>query len=128
MRGMFTLITRAANPVMRQIHNSGDNAFRMPLFLPKEKELEWLRPGLTDEEIGQLLTYEMPSDQIVYDAVFSIRGRTPRPDGLPKNAPFPYPNLPALGESGGTLPGKDGGTPLEEGGAPPRGRSDGTLF
>jgi hypothetical protein len=81
----------------------------MPLFLPKEKELEWLRPDLTDEEIGRLLTYEMPSDQIVYDAVFSIRGRTPRPDGLPKNAPFPYPNLPALGENGGTPPGDDGG-------------------
>ncbi|HTR31584.1 MAG TPA: SOS response-associated peptidase family protein, partial [Puia sp.] len=32
VRGTFTLITRAANPVMRQIHNSGDNAFRMPLF------------------------------------------------------------------------------------------------
>jgi putative SOS response-associated peptidase YedK len=128
MRGMFTLITRAANPVMRQIHNSGDNAFRMPLFLPKEKELEWLRPGLTDEEIGQLLTYEMPSDQIVYDAVFSIRGRTPRPDGLPKNAPFPYPNLPLLGEDGGPPPGKDGGPPLGKGGGRPPGRSDGTLF
>ena len=96
----------------------------MPLFLPKEKELEWLRPGLTDEEIGQLLTYEMPSDQIIYDAVFSIRGRTPRPDGLPKNAPFPYPNLPVLGEDVGPplredrpLPGKDGGTlPGDDGG------------
>ena len=26
VRGMFTLVTRAANKVMRQIHNSGDNA------------------------------------------------------------------------------------------------------
>ena len=52
VRGMFTLITRAANPLMRQIHNSGDNAFRMPLFLPKEMELEWLRPDLTDTDIA----------------------------------------------------------------------------
>jgi len=108
MRGMFTLITRAANPVMRQIHNSGDNAFRMPVFLPKEMEMEWLRPDLTDEEIGRLLAYEMPSDQIVYDAVFSIRGRSPRPDGKPKNAPFEHAHLPPLGNEDGRIGNDDG--------------------
>jgi putative SOS response-associated peptidase YedK len=96
IRGTFTLITRAANPVMRQIHNSGDNAYRMPLFLPKEMELEWLRPDLTDEDLGKIIAYEMPADQIVFDPVFSIRGRTPRPDGQPKNAPFPYADLPPV--------------------------------
>jgi putative SOS response-associated peptidase YedK len=101
VRGMFTLITRPANSVMRQIHNSGDNAFRMPLFLPKEMEMEWLRPDLTDEDMGKLLAFEMPADQIVYDPVFSIRGRSPRPDGKPKNAPFEYAGLPALGDGGG---------------------------
>lgn len=101
MRGMFTLITRAANATMRQIHNSGDNAFRMPLFLPKELEMEWLRPDLTDNEIGALLAYEMPPEQLEYDPVFSIRGRSPRPDGLPKVAPFEYPGLPPLGNDDG---------------------------
>ncbi len=101
MRGMFTLITRAANSVMRQIHNSGDNAFRMPLFLPKEMEMEWLRPDLTEEETGRLLAYEMPSDQLVYDPVFSIRGRSPRPDGELKCAPFAYADLPSLGNDDG---------------------------
>ena len=96
VRGTFTLITRAANPVMRQIHNSGDNAFRMPLFLPKEMEMQWLKPDLTDEELAGILAYEMPSDQIVFDPVFSIRSRTPRPDGMPKNAPFPYADLPPI--------------------------------
>jgi putative SOS response-associated peptidase YedK len=96
VRGTFTLITRAANPVMRQIHNSGDNAYRMPLFLPKELEMEWLKPELTDETIARLLAYEIPSDQIVYEPVFSIRGRTPRPDGMPKNAPFAYTDLPPI--------------------------------
>ncbi len=99
VRGMFTLITRAANPLMRQIHNSGDNAFRMPLLLPKEKELEWLRPDLTDEEMAGLLAYELPSDQLTYDPVFSIRSHKPRPDGQPKNARFDYPNLPPLFEA-----------------------------
>ena len=103
VRGMFTLITRAGNEVMRQIHNGGNNAFRMPLFLPKELELEWLKPGLTDEEMARLLAYEMPSDQIVYNPVYSIRGRTPRPDGKPKNEPYDFPNLPTLGEDDGQL-------------------------
>jgi putative SOS response-associated peptidase YedK len=96
VRGTFTLITRAANLVMRQIHNSGDNAHRMPLFLSKEQEIEWLRPNLTDEELAKLLAYEMPANQIVHDPVFSIRGRTPRPDGKPKNAPWPYAELPPI--------------------------------
>jgi hypothetical protein len=73
----------------------------MPLFLPKEMEMEWLRPNLTDEEIGKLLSFEMPADQIVSHPVFSIRGRSPRPDGQPKNAPFAYPNLPPLCEDDG---------------------------
>jgi putative SOS response-associated peptidase YedK len=103
MRGMFTLITRAANSVMRQIHNSGDNAFRMPLFLPKEMELEWLRPDLSDEEIGKILSYELPADQLVYEPVFSIRGRPPRPDGKPKCAPFVYDSLPPLGNDDGQV-------------------------
>ncbi|HUB62417.1 MAG TPA: SOS response-associated peptidase family protein [Puia sp.] len=96
VRGTFTLITRAANAVMRQIHNGGDNAFRMPLFLPKDLEMEWLRPDLTDDQMAKLLACEMPPDQIVFDPVFSIRGRTPRPDGKPKNAPFPYAELPPI--------------------------------
>jgi putative SOS response-associated peptidase YedK len=103
MRGMFTLITRQANETMRQIHNSGDNAFRMPLFLPRELELKWLDPDLTEQEMESLLAYEMPSDQIVYNPVFSIRGRSPRPDGRPKNEPYDYPNLPGLGQDEGPL-------------------------
>ncbi len=96
IRGTFALITRAANPVMRQIHNSGDNAFRMPLFLPKEMELEWLQPGLSDGDLARILAFEMPADQIACDPVFSIRSRSPRPDGQPKNVPFPYADLPPI--------------------------------
>jgi putative SOS response-associated peptidase YedK len=101
VRGMFTLITRAGNEVMRQIHNGGANAFRMPVFLPKDMELEWLKPDLTDEEMKKILSFEIPSDQIVYTPVFSIRGRTPRPDGKPKNELYDYPNLPPLGSDDG---------------------------
>ncbi len=101
---MWTLLTRSANDVMRQIHNGGANAFRMPLFLPKEMEMEWLNPDLTDEGMQRILDYEMPSDQIVPVPVYSIRGRTPRPDGKPKNAPYLYAELPELGcDAGGAV-------------------------
>ncbi len=101
IRGMFSMITRAGNEVMNKIHNSGENAFRMPLFLTKDMEADWLDPNLTDDELKEILDYEMPSDQLIYDPVFSIRGRSPRPDGQPKNSPFTYKDLPPLGEDEG---------------------------
>jgi putative SOS response-associated peptidase YedK len=101
MRGMFTLITRPGNEVMCQIHNSGENSHRMPLFLPKELELRWLDPNLTEKGMTEILAYEMAADQIEYHTVFSIRGRNPRPDGKPKNEPYDYLNLPALGADAG---------------------------
>ena len=103
VRGMFTMITRMGNEVMKNIHNSGDNAFRMPLFLPKELELKWLQPNLTDEDISSILSYEIPADQLDYYPVFSIRGKTPRPDHAPKNQRFDYQNLPPLGNDDGQL-------------------------
>jgi len=103
MRGMFTMVTRLGNEVMRQIHNSGENAFRMPLFLPKELELEWLKPDLTDDQIRNILFYEMPSEELTYCTVFSIRGKTPRSDGKAKYEYFEFANLPPLGNDDGTL-------------------------
>lgn len=101
VRGMFTLLTRNANSLMKQIHNSGTNAFRMPVFLPPGLELEWLQPDLTDEDIHSLLAYEMPSDRLAYWPVFSIRGKTIRPDGKLKNEPYAFENLPPLGNNEG---------------------------
>jgi putative SOS response-associated peptidase YedK len=95
--GTYTLVTRAANSVMMQIHNSGDQAFRMPLFLPKELELKWLDPNLTDEEIQEILDYEMPSEMLEYETTWTIRSRKERPDGKGKLDVFDWPNLPPLG-------------------------------
>ena len=103
MRGTFTLITRAANSVMQHIHNSGDQAFRMPLFLPKELELRWLSPDLDDEEIQAILDFEMPSENLEYHPVFTIRSTKPRPDNKSKIDPFEWPNLPPLGNDEGQV-------------------------
>jgi putative SOS response-associated peptidase YedK len=103
VRGMFSLVTRDANSLMRQIHNGGDNAFRMPLFLPRELELKWLQPDLSDGEIAGILSYEMPPGELSYHTVYSIRGRTARPDGKSKTEPFEFQNLPPLGDDDGIL-------------------------
>ena len=103
IRGTFTLITREANALMRQIHNSGDQAFRMPLFLPKELEMKWLQPGLSDEEIQEILDHEMPPENMEYRTVFTIRTTKPRPDQKGKLDRFEWPNLPALGNDEGEM-------------------------
>lgn len=105
VRGMFTLVTRGANQLMRQIHNSGDNAYRMPLLLTAEQEKKWADPDLTDVQLRELLDYEIPVEQLDHWPVYSIRARSPRPDGKLKTEPFNYPDLPALGNDQGRQQG-----------------------
>ena len=95
-RGTFTLITRGANDVMKKIHNSGSNANRMPLFLPKEMEQKWLLPDLSDEEIQEILNIELPSEELQYWPVFTIRSPKPRPDAKEKMEKFEWEGLPPL--------------------------------
>lgn len=95
--GTFTLVTRGGNSLMKQIHNSGEQAFRMPLFLPKELELQWLQPGLSDEEIKTILDYELPSEEMEYQPVYTIRTTKERPDHASKIDRFDWPDLPPLG-------------------------------
>ncbi len=97
-RYTYTLITRAANEVMRQIHNDGDNSYRMPLFVPFEMAKKWLDEKLTPEEYREILNFEMPSEALEYYPVHTIRTSKERPDGKAKNEFFDWPVLPALGE------------------------------
>mgnify|MGYP002074497646 CR=1 FL=1 len=96
MTGTFTLLTRPANSIMRQIHNGGSNSFRMPLLLTKDFEQKWLSPVLTDSEINEILNFEMPSEELVYQTVFTIRSSKPRPDGKEKYDLYMWPGLPSF--------------------------------
>jgi putative SOS response-associated peptidase YedK len=98
VRGTYTVITRKANSIMEQIHNSGPNAGRMPMMVPYEMELQWLREDLSDEEMQQILDYEMASEELEYHPVYTIRTTKPRPDGKGKLDPFDWPDLPVLGK------------------------------
>lgn len=95
--GTFTIITRAANSVMAQIHNSGDQAFRMPMMLSGEMELKWLQPSLSDEEMRDIFQFEMPSEQLEYHPVYTIRTTKDRPDGKGRLDVYAWENLPPLG-------------------------------
>lgn len=95
--GTYTIVTRAANEIMSKIHNSGDQAFRMPLFLPKDLELKWLQPELGDHELKDILQYELPSAQLEYHPVYTIRTTKERPDGKGKLDMYHWESLPPLG-------------------------------
>lgn len=101
--GTFAIITRRANAVMAQIHNSGDQPFRMPLFLPAHKERMWLQPSLTDAAMTALLYYEMPADALTCHPVYTIRTTRERPDGKSKIDAYNWPGLPPLGQDKGKL-------------------------
>ncbi len=94
----WTMITRDANDVMKNIHNDGENRWRMPLFLPFELSMEFIG-SLTESRYRQILNYEMPSEDLLYYPVDTIRSPNPRPDGKPKYEPFEWEKLPALGEA-----------------------------
>lgn len=97
-RWSYTLITRNANEVMRGIHNGGDNKWRMPLLLPFDMSLDFLTDDLSVERYKEILDFEMPSHELDYHPVFTIRSPKMRPDNLEKTHPWEWDNLPALGE------------------------------
>jgi putative SOS response-associated peptidase YedK len=57
----FAIVTTDANPLMRQIHNSKN---RMPVILPTELAEEWITPGLSEQRIDELATYQYPSENM----------------------------------------------------------------
>ena len=94
----FGVITTAANAVMKNIHNGGTNRHRMPLFLPLELAREFVSPHLSDARYREILSYEMPSDELTYHPVYTIRTAKMREDNKAKNEPYEWAKLPLLGE------------------------------
>lgn len=97
MKGTFSIITRPAIDILKKIHNHGPNKHRMPLMMQPEQALKWIQEDLTDEQIRDFVNYEIPSEEIDYCPVFSIRTTKQRPDGKSKIDPYEWMNLPPLG-------------------------------
>jgi putative SOS response-associated peptidase YedK len=48
----FTILTTDANPLLEKIHNTKK---RMPLILPREYEIDWIKSDLRDDDIKSLI-------------------------------------------------------------------------
>lgn len=95
-RFTFGLIMRDANDIMKLIHNSGDNPYRMPLFIPFSVAEEWLSEDLSEQRYKEILSMEIPSEDLEYWPVDTIRTPKLRADNKEKNEPFEWPKLPEL--------------------------------
>lgn len=101
--GSFAMLTCSANELMQWIHNDGENKHRMPLFLPAELEKAWLSPDLTERDMEEIFAFRIPSEALSHHPVFSIRSRSQRPDGKPKDEYYDYgEDLPQFGKDEGT--------------------------
>lgn len=96
--GTYTLITRPANALMAQIHNSGENKHRMPVFVHHEMARRWIDPELSEEGVREVLGYEVPVEELGYRTVYTIRGGKVRPDHKEKDEYWEWAALPPLGE------------------------------
>jgi len=68
----FSISIRNANPIMRAIHNGGDNPYRMPLVTPPTLESSWLNPDLSDQQMKLIFDYEISSEELEYWSVKSL--------------------------------------------------------
>jgi hypothetical protein len=64
--------------------------------VPGSLALEWLTEALPDDRYKLILDFEMPSAALEYHPVFTIRGRSPRPDNRKKNEPWEWEKLPPV--------------------------------
>lgn len=92
----FAIVTRSANDVMQQIHNGGDNAGRMPLLVPLELATKWIDNELSENEYRTIINFEMPSDELKFYTVHSIRARKLREDGKQKDEPYMWKDVPEI--------------------------------
>lgn len=95
-RWTYTLITRSANELMKQIHNDGDNKWRMPLFLPIDLAKEWVASELSVERMQAIINFELPATDLEAWPVYTIRSAKERPDAKRKNESFVWKDLPEL--------------------------------
>ena len=95
-RYTYGIITRAANDLMKQVHNGGENKWRMPLLLDFAASQKWLQYDLTEESYREILNFEMPATAMTYRSVYTIRSAKMRPDEKEKTDFYVWGNLPEI--------------------------------
>ena len=95
-RFTFTILTRAANKLMKQIHNGGTNKNRMPLMLPLGLSKKWINEQISAEDYKAILAYETPVNDMHYKTVYTIRTTEERPDAKAKNELYDWVDVPEI--------------------------------
>lgn len=63
-----SILTTNANPLLREIHNRGNNPFRQPVVLEEEARLEWLKPGDPEgQSYNEAVLLPLPQER--FDAI-----------------------------------------------------------
>jgi putative SOS response-associated peptidase YedK len=63
IRNTFSILTTAANPLMKKIHNMKK---RMPLIIPEQHEKNWITQNLPKEQIQEMIKPYDESDMTAY--------------------------------------------------------------
>ncbi|OYX22957.1 MAG: DUF159 family protein [Flavobacteriales bacterium 32-35-8] len=57
----FTILTKNASPMFAEIHNKKN---RQPVILKQEHEQDWLKDGLTDKDVRELVNMQFNDDEL----------------------------------------------------------------
>ena len=71
----YSMFTQTANDLMTDVHNGGDNPYRMPLVIDREMEERWLDPHSSEADINDILNYQIHSEQLSVHAVAPLTGK-----------------------------------------------------
>ena len=70
----YSMFTVVANDLLTEIHNGGDNPFRMPLVVQRDMEEDWLNPDSSKKIIDEILNYQITSQHLRAHAVAPLTG------------------------------------------------------
>lgn len=86
----YTILTTAANPLMEKIHNTKK---RMPVILPREHELDWIREELSEADL-LALTKPLPAESMEAHTISRfITSRVPNRNLPQVQEAYDYPEL-----------------------------------
>lgn len=71
----YTMLTTAANALMKKVHNGGEHPGRMPLVIERDMEAVWLNPNATAKELREVMEYKIPANHLTAWPVHTIRGK-----------------------------------------------------
>ena len=69
----YVMLTTSANELLSEVHNSGQNPFRMPFIVPEKEISNWLDPKLPIEQISKLMQPYQTEGMIAYQVSKDFR-------------------------------------------------------